>query len=171
MGRVEKRGKTMLKTIQLDADVVNGVRQLAAQSGKPMRWHVERAISAALEITLPSYRLPKLGRIAAGVVGGATPSKFSLPDLVETMFRRCDQLGIPRPHAQTARKHLRAAATFMPELAVKVTARTSRPFSEEEDRLIAQERGRGRSLSAIGKLTNRRANVILRRLRWLKADQ
>jgi predicted transcriptional regulator len=171
MRRIEKRGDRVLKTVQLDPEVAAELRNFAHTSGKPIRWHVERAIAAALDISAPVYRLPRLERIARGIVSAADPAVETMPMLVEALNVRCDKLGIPRPHVQTARKHLRDAAQTVASKAGRLEARTARSFSNEEDDLLLRERSRGKSLSQIGMIVERRPNVILRRLRYLEGTQ
>ena len=168
MRRIERRGKTRLKAVQLESDVAEQLRDYARQTNKPIRWHVERAVSAKLAVSAPSYPVGLLVRIASGIVSTVDSENIQLAHLVESLFRRCDKLSIPRPHVQTARKLIRNASTQNPGLSANLAARTARAFTSAEDRLIVEERTRGQSLGAISKITGRSRSVILRRLRWLE---
>jgi predicted transcriptional regulator len=170
MSRNTRRG-VALKTVQLDGEVADALRRHAAITGRPMRWHVERALAAALDVDPEVYRLNRYPRIAAGIVTANDLRKVHLAGLVAEMQTRCVKLGIAPPHAQTARKHLRAAAVAQQCANSALMPRSARAFSAQEDRELIAARAAGKSLSQIGMQLNRRSNVVLRRLRYLTGTQ
>jgi predicted transcriptional regulator len=165
--RVEQRGGEELRTVQVERDVFERLQALAQATGKPIRWHMERALRQALGDADDGYAIADFATVAASVRQTLAPDA-TLIDAVAAFNAYCDAHGIRRPHPQTARKHLRDVVA---QSGLKgLTKRVARCFTTEEDELISAMRQAGNSLSVIGGCVDRRANVILRRLRALQGD-
>jgi hypothetical protein len=165
--RAEMRGNELLRTVQLERATFERLRALAIVTKKPVRWHMERAMQAALGDEVVSYHLPDFDAIALAVISTLSGPPSSMAELINVFYANCDANGVRRPHLQTVRKHLREANAVSEARLPCLIERSVRNFDRKEDCLILKLRSEGKSLSHIGALVNRRANVVLRRLRAL----
>jgi hypothetical protein len=163
----EMRGNELLRTVQLERATFERLRALAIVTKKPVRWHMERAIQLALGNKGVGYHQPDFAAIARGTIATLSGPPSSMAELINVFYANCDANGVRRPHLQTVRKHLRVADAVSKARLPCLIERSVRNFDRKEDSLILKLKSEGKSLSDIGALVNRRANVVLRRLRAL----
>lgn len=162
--RPSVRGNTPLKAVQITRDQSLELNEVAIRTGHPKRWHLERMIRIFLDDQDFAYEVRDLRKLADRVIL-ASPRTITLQEAVARLIALCENEGVPKPHSQTGRKHLREAAVASGLAFAELRPREVRAFTPEEDLCMAVMRKAGYSLSAIGHAVSRRPNVVLRRLR------
>ena len=165
--RREMREGVILGSLCISADLHARLRALSEKTGKPIRWHVERAITDHLGVSSFCYRSRNFEDLAVAFLheleGGV-----KISEAAERFREYCHEKYVRRPDRGVARRILRHAAVSHPVSRPEfLDIRVVSVFEPWEDRLIEAMRVEGRSLSEIGKRVGRHANVVLRRLNRL----
>ena len=163
--RQELRGRNLLKSIVLDTDVHERLVVLSRRTGKPIRWHVERAICRWLALRVEPYEILDLSSLAHKLVEEGEIKAISISQAAERLRELASANGHLAPDKARCRRELRKAALSAWGRGHNwLDLRIVEQFNDHEDRVIESLRIEGASLSQIGQRVVRRPSTVYRRL-------